>query len=71
MKNIPLRENVMDQEEKHHVLSYAQLGAVLAVLLVLTGITVGVSYVHLGPGGARHRLYQGDLCVAVFHASEI
>ena len=49
MKNVPLRKNVMtDQEEKHHVLSYGQLGAVLVVLLMLTGITVGVSYVHLG-----------------------
>jgi len=38
----------MDQHEKHHVLSFTQLGVVLAILLVLTGITVGVSYVHLG-----------------------
>lgn len=49
MMNVPLREDVMaDKKESHHVLSYGQLGAVLAVLLVLTGITVGVSYVHLG-----------------------
>ena len=38
----------MDKDENHHVLSYAQLGMVLAVLLVLTGVTVGVSYVDLG-----------------------
>ena len=38
----------MDKHENHHVLSYAQLGTVLAILLVLTGVTVGVSYVDLG-----------------------
>ncbi len=38
----------MDNQEKQHVLSFTQLGMVLAVLLVLTGITVGVSYIHLG-----------------------
>lgn len=39
---------MVEKEEKHHVLSFTQLGAVLAILLVLTGITVGVSYIHLG-----------------------
>ncbi len=38
----------MDNQEKPHVLSFKQLGMVLAILLVLTAITVGVSYVHLG-----------------------
>lgn len=38
----------MDNQEKPHILSYTQLGMVLAVLLVLTAVTVGVSYVHLG-----------------------
>ncbi len=38
----------MDDQEQPHVLSFTQLGLVLAVLLVLTAITVGVSYVHLG-----------------------
>jgi cytochrome c oxidase subunit 4 len=38
----------VDKDENHHVLSYAQLGTVLAILLVLTGVTVGVSYVDLG-----------------------
>jgi cytochrome c oxidase subunit IV len=38
----------VDNQEKQHVLTFTQLGMVLAVLLVLTGITVGVSYVHLG-----------------------
>ncbi len=38
----------MDHLENHHVLSYTQLAGVLAILLVLTGITVGVSYIHLG-----------------------
>ncbi len=38
----------MDNQEKPHVLSFTQLGMVLAVLLVLTAVTVGVSYVHLG-----------------------
>jgi cytochrome c oxidase subunit 4 len=38
----------VDNQEDHHVLSYKQLGMVLAVLLVLTIITVGISYVDLG-----------------------
>lgn len=38
----------MDNQEKTHVLSYRKLALVLAVLLVLTGITVGVSYIDLG-----------------------
>lgn len=38
----------MDNQEKHHVLSFTQLGMVLAMLLVLTGVTVGVSYIDLG-----------------------
>ncbi len=38
----------MDHQENHHILSYAKLASVLAILLVLTGVTVGVSYVHLG-----------------------
>ena len=38
----------MDNQEKHHILSFTQLGMVLALLLVLTGVTVGVSYVDLG-----------------------
>ncbi len=41
---------MVDQEHKEnsHVLSYKQLGMVLAALLVLTVVTVAVSYVHLG-----------------------
>ena len=38
----------MDNQDKHHVLSYSQLAGVLAILLALTGVTVGVSYVHMG-----------------------
>jgi cytochrome c oxidase subunit 4 len=38
----------MDNQEEQHVLSFTQLGMVLAILLVLTGITVGVSYIHMG-----------------------
>ncbi len=38
----------MDNQEKHHILSFTQLGMVLALLLVLTGVTVGVSYLDLG-----------------------
>lgn len=35
-------------ETQQHLMSYFQLGLVLAALLVLTGVTVGVSYVDLG-----------------------
>ncbi len=38
----------MENQQKQHVLSFKQLGMVLAVLLVLTGVTVGMSYIHLG-----------------------
>ena len=38
----------MDNQEQHHILSFTQLGMVLALLLVLTGVTVGISYVDLG-----------------------
>ncbi len=50
MKNVPLSNDDMrgQEEETPHVLSYGQLGAVLAALLVLTIVTVGISYVHLG-----------------------
>lgn len=46
MKN----ENVEnhDANEQHHVLSYKQLALVLVALLVLTVVTVAVSYVDLG-----------------------
>jgi cytochrome c oxidase subunit IV len=38
----------VDKEDTPHVLSYSQLAVVLAILLALTGLTVGVSYVHMG-----------------------
>jgi cytochrome c oxidase subunit 4 len=38
----------VDNQEQHHILSFTQLGMVLALLLVLTGVTVGISYVDLG-----------------------
>ncbi len=34
--------------EQQHLLSYKTLAIVLATLLLLTGVTVGVSYVDLG-----------------------
>lgn len=37
-----------NEQEHQHVMSYTTLGVVLASLLVLTGVTVGVSYVHMG-----------------------
>lgn len=38
----------MDKHDTQHMLSYTQLAMVLVVLLILTGVTVAVSYVHLG-----------------------
>ncbi len=38
----------METTEQPHILSYGKLATVLGVLLVLTGVTVAVSYVHLG-----------------------
>ncbi len=38
----------MDIQERPHVLSYFQLTVVLIILLALTGVTVGVSYIHMG-----------------------
>lgn len=38
----------MAEHEEHHILSYGKLAAVLAALLVLTVVTIGVSYLDLG-----------------------
>jgi cytochrome c oxidase subunit IV len=38
----------VENETAHHPLSYRALAIVLAILLVLTGVTVGVSYIDLG-----------------------
>lgn len=38
----------MENETAHHPLSYTALAVVLVILLVLTGLTVGVSYINLG-----------------------
>ncbi len=38
----------MDSQENNHILSYTKLALVLGLLLVLTGVTVGVSYIDLG-----------------------
>lgn len=38
----------MEKQSSHHVLEYSTLLKVLMALFVLTGITVGVSYVDLG-----------------------
>jgi cytochrome c oxidase subunit 4 len=43
-----LEKAIVNHQEKHHVLSFTQLAVVLGILLALTGVTVGVSYVHLG-----------------------
>nr|WP_320012960.1 cytochrome C oxidase subunit IV family protein [uncultured Desulfobulbus sp.] len=36
------------QEKEQHILSYKSLAQVLAALMVLTGVTIGVSYIHMG-----------------------
>ncbi len=38
----------MELQENNHILSYTKLALILGVLLVLTGITVAVSYLDLG-----------------------
>ena len=38
----------MEKEKEVHILSYTKLALVLGILLFLTGITVGVSYLDLG-----------------------
>lgn len=38
----------METDENQHVTSYKTLALVLALLLVLTGVTVAVSYVDMG-----------------------
>jgi cytochrome c oxidase subunit IV len=38
----------VENETAHHPLSYTALAIVLVILLVLTGVTVGVSYINLG-----------------------
>ena len=64
----------MDSSEQH-LMSYKTLGLVLAVLLLLTGVTVGVSYLDLGSAqctaDARDRQRQGFIGTALFHAPQI
>ncbi len=38
----------MDSQENNHILSYTKLAIILGILLILTGITVAVSYRDLG-----------------------
>jgi len=38
----------LNSQENNHVLSYTKLALVLGILLVLTGVTVAVSYIDLG-----------------------
>ncbi len=38
----------MKDTDEHHIMSYGKLITVLAVLFLLTGITIAVSYVDLG-----------------------
>lgn len=38
----------MEEHDKVHISSYKLLGVVLGSLLVLTGITVGISYIDMG-----------------------
>ena len=38
----------MNPPADHHILSYAKLAAVLGALLVLTLVTIGVSYIDMG-----------------------
>jgi len=38
----------MEKIDNHHILSYGKLALVLGILLILTAVTVGVSYVDLG-----------------------
>jgi len=35
-------------EEHRHIVGYGQLAVILTLLLALTGVTVAVSYIHLG-----------------------
>jgi cytochrome c oxidase subunit IV len=41
-------ENSLDGHEHQHIMSYSNLAAVLACLLVLTSVTVSVSYFNMG-----------------------
>ncbi len=38
----------MDTQEQHHILSYGMLASVLGALLLLTLVTIGVSYFDFG-----------------------
>jgi len=38
----------VDSQENNHILSYTKLAIILGILLILTGITVAVSYRDLG-----------------------
>lgn len=38
----------MTNHEPAHTLSYTQLGVVIGALFILTAVTIGASYVHMG-----------------------
>ena len=38
----------MESQENDHILSYTKLALILSILLILTGVTVAVSYIDLG-----------------------
>ena len=38
----------MEAQENNHILSYTKLALILGILLILTGVTVAVSYFDLG-----------------------
>lgn len=38
----------MNNDEQQHLMSYTTMALVLGALLILTGVTVGVSYLDLG-----------------------
>ncbi|OEU47491.1 MAG: caa(3)-type oxidase subunit 4 [Desulfobulbaceae bacterium S5133MH15] len=38
----------MESQENSHILSYTKLALILSILLILTGVTVAVSYIDLG-----------------------
>ncbi len=48
LSSLSAHTKLMPLGYKPHVLSYFQLTVVLMILLVLTGVTVGVSYIHMG-----------------------
>jgi len=47
-RSIEIWRKVLEEQHTQHISSYKLLGVVLGTLIIMTGVTVGVSYIDMG-----------------------